>query len=255
MNSAENEYEKRYHEAEVKVGQHERAIHILRLKTRIHKDLLHVHAVREARYEALGRLERACSHGRTAIQQELSEIQTEKKIRGDDARHLMLAYGFLRGKTYDQIESCTPGNEPDLEKVWARLPDKGFSGELSLKQQLEDWLPKRDQTTEYILKLPAEVPRMAFFGEDMARARYAQHRALKAWGKLRRLDLPKPQVSWGPCGSIMFSWQDEDFYLELEFTDNVEFFVKIGETGSDSDLSLSKAIKQIQTHFEQKEAA
>ena len=54
----------------------------------------------------------------------------------------MLAYGFLRGKTYPQIETCLPGNEPDPERIWAYLPDKGFSGEFCLRQQLEEWLPQ-----------------------------------------------------------------------------------------------------------------
>lgn len=153
MRSAKERYQDLYHdfyhEADLKIGKHERAVHILRLKTRILKDQLHVLALNEERSDLVYRLGRACDCDCKALQRELSEVLAAKKMRGTNARYLLLAYGFLRGKAYHQIEHCLPGNEPDLEKIWAYLPSKGFSGEISLKQQLEDWLPQaKDEQKE-----------------------------------------------------------------------------------------------------------
>jgi len=256
MNSAEQTYHDRYNKALSKIGKHERQIHILKLKTRIHKDLLAVSANREAREEALGRLRSSCCHGHVAIQQELSALQEDLKKRGRNARHLMLAYGFLRGKTYDQIESCTPGNEPDFEAILGFIPE-GFAGDTDLGQQLREWPPERDATTEYILTIPKGVPsfQSTQFTEEWNRARLSQERALKAWGKLRELNIPRPQAAWAPDGSFMFFWKDDGFHLELEFTDNIELYFSSNRENSDNDLSLSKAIEQIQTQFEKKEAA
>lgn len=50
-----------------------------------------------------------------------------------EARHSLLAYGFLRGRAYAQLESkCHPGNEPNwdyVEKMLRRF-SPGFNGSL-----------------------------------------------------------------------------------------------------------------------------
>ena len=48
-----------------------------------------------------------------------------KRKLGSHARHHMIAYGLLRGISYQQIEKCATNNKPDLKYLLRILQDHG----------------------------------------------------------------------------------------------------------------------------------
>lgn len=75
------------------------------------------------------------------------------------SRHLLLAYGFIRGRSYKQIEpKVTEGNEPSHQRIlqhlkaWTAYPDRQ-----ELSDQLSDWLQgdleRREQTPVELTQL------------------------------------------------------------------------------------------------------
>ena len=57
-------------------------------------------------------------------------------------RHLLLAYGFLRNRTYRQIEpKVAEDNEPAADGIWKELRERGWAGSPDL---IYDWLDRGD---------------------------------------------------------------------------------------------------------------
>ena len=60
--------------------------------------------------------QKARAHGNLSLRVGLAVHR--RGIVRHEARHAQLAYGFLRGRSYKQMEAtCRPGNKPDFNKV------------------------------------------------------------------------------------------------------------------------------------------
>lgn len=60
-----------------------------------------------------------------------------KDVRGE-ARSALVAYGFLRGRSYKRIERTTK-TEPDWERVEALVAKYGLEGRQKVKSAIEEW--------------------------------------------------------------------------------------------------------------------
>ncbi len=86
-----------------------------------------------------------------AKHQECSSWHQRKLDHRPEARHLMLAYAFMRGKVYKDIErSCK--EEPSVDRVWSAMPGVSQVREPSIhKDMVRLWLKG-----EFVLAKPVK---------------------------------------------------------------------------------------------------
>lgn len=71
----------------------------------------------------------------STVSRRISKSEKERRHRlwqlkrqlGDDCRHHLIAYGYLRGVPYDRIETCSERNLPDLRRLVALVNEHAIS--------------------------------------------------------------------------------------------------------------------------------
>lgn len=257
------------------------------LREGIAKDVTQARKNREKRAEVVSKLQcignATCDIPRTKeLQRELSFLYRDRDDHRDCSRHRLLAYGFLKGTPYLQIEACyrpaprpylpLQSKKPSQDHILAHLP----KGDLGWEGKLREWLAP-DLAAQYIEKVPSyrmkkrgrrdpsptAAQRAAEEGAKKAQvtARSSRKLGRKALAYIREHALPKPQISWGLGGGLMFSWSFEDLHLALELgvggrvDYEAELFAQGKTVSFDEDLSLADALARARDLLHIEEAA
>ena len=128
------------------------------LKDKIKADAVLCRKERDAARKELARGRVLLLSDRRAAMGIIEHAANEKKWAGDGRqRERLLAYGYLRGRSYKRIESnCRKDNRPSISDIAFQLPD-----EYTNLECIREWLRDGNVTREQVLQMQAASQEVA----------------------------------------------------------------------------------------------